>query len=153
MRRKSPLEHCKIIVPGKIHWWLLSGWKSEEKQDICSLKVSPLRLVTKGKIVTLPWETWETLPTKWSWLVSPAIRHWYYVPPKMRHWEEHITCVIFLAKMHKLSLIKRKHQANLNWEIDSQSNRLVFFKSVKVMKNKGRFRGVTDWKRLSRCDD
>ena len=49
-----------------------------------------------------------------------------------------IITLVFLSERHKFILNMRKHHMNTNLRDILQNKRLVFFKSVKVMKDKER---------------
>lgn len=67
-----------------------------------------------------------------------------HMPPDRMQWEK------FLPKMHNLSLVMKKHQTNPNWGTFQKNNWPVFFKTVKVMKDKERLPQIwRDWEDLA----
>lgn len=81
----------------------MSGWKSEEKQEIYS--VSPkIFLIFKEKNYDFTLEKpAEAALIKWSRLTSPVIRQWHHVTRYEMFLLITVTSVVLWAKMQHLS--------------------------------------------------
>lgn len=93
----------------------ISGWKYEEKHDICLVSKYFLQIVyifQREKITLQQRNLVAITLTKRSVLMLPVIRYFnimYCTPWYKGTWERHnITSGILLQKMHNLNLIKKK---------------------------------------------
>ena len=81
-----------------------SRWKFDSKQNI---NIIPQCLHTKHLLIREKVNNFimkDTNSTKQSKFISPIMGQVQHVPPGLIFWRQHITYIMFLPKMHKLSL-------------------------------------------------